>query len=42
MEDSVVSVKYIPTAEVAADCLTKPPKRAQLEANLVAIGLIEG
>jgi hypothetical protein len=41
VEDGVVSVKYVPTTEMAADCLTKPLKRARLEANLAAIGLVE-
>jgi hypothetical protein len=41
VEDGVVSIEYVPTAEMAADCLTKPLKRAQLEANLAAMGLLE-
>jgi hypothetical protein len=41
MEDGVVSVEYVPTAEMAADCLTKPLKRAQFEANIAAMGLVE-
>jgi hypothetical protein len=40
VEDGVISVEYIPTAEIAADCLTKP-LRAQLKANLAAMGLVE-
>jgi hypothetical protein len=39
VEDGVVSVEYIPTTEMAADCLTKPLKRALFEANLRALGL---
>jgi hypothetical protein len=42
VEDGVVSVDYMPTAEMAADYLTKPLKRAQFEANLGALGLKEG
>jgi hypothetical protein len=41
VEDGVVSVEYVPTAGMAADCLTKPLKKAQLEANLAAMGLVE-
>ena len=41
VEDGVVNIEYIPTAEMAADCLTKPLKKTRLETNLVAIGLVE-
>jgi hypothetical protein len=41
VEDGVVSVEYTPTTEMVADCLTKPLKRARLEANLAAMGLTE-
>jgi hypothetical protein len=38
----MIEVEYIPTSEMAADCLTKPLKKAQLEANLGTLGLVEG
>jgi hypothetical protein len=41
VEDGVVSVEYIPTTEMAADCLTKPLKKALFEANLKALGMIK-
>ena len=39
LEGGVIDLEYTPTAEMAADCLTKPLKKAQLEANLNALGL---
>jgi transposase InsO family protein len=41
VEDGVVSVEYVPTAEMAADCLTKPLKRTQFEVNVATMGLVE-
>jgi hypothetical protein len=41
LEDGVISVEYIPTAEITADYLIKPLKKAQLEANLAAMRLVE-
>jgi hypothetical protein len=40
-EAGVIDVEYVPTTEMTADCLTKPLKRARLEANLAAMGLVE-
>jgi hypothetical protein len=40
VEDGIVEIDYIPTTEMAADCLTKPLKRRKLEVNLEALGLI--
>jgi len=41
LEDGIITVRYIPTSEMAADCLTKPLKKAQLRANLEILGLKE-
>jgi hypothetical protein len=40
LEKGTISVDYIRTSEMAADCLTKPLKKGQLKANLDALGLI--
>ena len=42
VEDGTINVEYIPTTEMVADCLTKPLKKAKLEANIAALGLVEG
>jgi len=39
VEDGIVSVDYIPTTSMVADCLTKPLKRANLAANQASLGL---
>jgi Reverse transcriptase (RNA-dependent DNA polymerase) len=41
VEDGIVSVDYIPTADMIADCLTKPLKKTKLAANLISLGLVE-
>ena len=41
LKDGIITVGYIPTWEMAADCLTKPLKKAQLKANLDILGLRE-
>jgi len=41
VEDGIVSVDYISTVDMIADCLTKPLKRAKLAANLASLGLVE-
>jgi hypothetical protein len=40
-EGGVIDVRYIPTEEMAADCLTKPLKRQKFAANLMMVGLRE-
>jgi hypothetical protein len=40
-EAGVIEVEYIPTEEMAADCLTKPLKRRTFTANLKMVGLYE-
>ncbi len=40
VEDGMISVEYIPTTEMAADCLTKPLKRALFEADLKVLGML--
>ena len=40
-EAGVIDVRYIPTEEMAADCLTKPLKRQKFAANLIMLGLRE-
>ena len=42
LEDGTIEVGYVPTSEMAADCLTKPLKKVQLKANLDTLGLKEG
>jgi hypothetical protein len=39
LEEGTISVEYIRTSEMAADCLTKPLKKGQLGANLDTLGL---
>jgi hypothetical protein len=39
LENNTISVDYIRTSEMAADCLTKPLKKVQLRANLEMLGL---
>jgi hypothetical protein len=41
LENGTISVDYIQTSEMAADCLTKPLKKVQLRANLEMLGLKE-
>ena len=41
LEDGTISVEYVRTSEMAADCLTKPLKKLQLQANLGIMGLKE-
>ncbi|HEY5813547.1 MAG TPA: reverse transcriptase domain-containing protein [Terrimicrobiaceae bacterium] len=41
LEDGTIGVEYVRTSEMAADCLTKPLKKAQLSANLSILGLRE-
>jgi hypothetical protein len=41
-EAGTIEVEYIPTEEMAADCLTKPLKRQKLIENLKMVGLYEG
>ena len=41
LENDTISVDYIRTSEMAADCLTKPLKKVQLKANLEMMGLKE-
>jgi hypothetical protein len=42
LDEGIIKVEYIPTSEMAADCLTKPLKRTQFETNLKALGLVKG
>ena len=42
LEDGTITVGYVRTSEMAADCLTKPLKKGQLRSNLGILGLIEG
>ena len=41
-EEGIITEEYIPTAEIAADCLTKPLKTVQFKRNLGLLGLLEG
>jgi Reverse transcriptase (RNA-dependent DNA polymerase) len=41
LENGTISVNYVRTSEMAADCLTKPLKNVQLKANLEIFGLKE-
>ena len=41
LESNTISVEYIRTSEMAADCLTKPLKRGLLKNNLDILGLTE-
>jgi hypothetical protein len=41
LENGTISVDYIRTTEMAADCLTKPLKKVHLRANLEMLGLKE-
>ena len=41
-EQGMIKVEYIPTAEMAADCLTKPLKRQLHERNMELLGLEKG
>ena len=41
LEKGITTVEYVPTSKMAADCLTKPLKKGQLEANLDILGLRE-
>jgi hypothetical protein len=41
LENGTISIDYIRTSEMAADCLTKPLKKVQLRANLELLGLKE-
>ena len=41
LDEGTIKVEYVPTSEIAADCLTKPLKRTQFETNLKALGLVE-
>jgi hypothetical protein len=41
LESNTISVEYIRTSEMAADCLTKPLKRRLLKNNLDILGLTE-
>ena len=41
LEEGTICVEYVRTSEMAADCLTKPLKKAQLKANLDILGLRE-
>jgi hypothetical protein len=41
MEDGVITVEYIPTSKMAADCLTKPLKEQVFWANLRTLGMEE-
>ena len=40
-EAGVIDVEYVPTEEMAADCLTKPLKRQKFTENLKMVGLYE-
>ena len=40
-EAGVIDVEYVPTEEMAADCLTKPLKRQKFIENLRMVGLGE-
>jgi hypothetical protein len=42
VENDTVKLEYIRTLEIAADCLTKPLKRAQYQVNLNMLGMVEG
>ena len=41
LEDGTITVDYVRTSEMAADCLTKPLKKVHLRANLEMLGLKE-
>jgi hypothetical protein len=41
LEDGTITVDYVRTSEMAADCLTKPLKKVQLGLNLEMLGLRE-
>jgi hypothetical protein len=41
LEDGTITVDYIRTLEIIADCLTKPLKKVQLRANLEMLRLKE-
>jgi hypothetical protein len=41
LQAGTIRTEYIRTTEMAADCLTKPLKSVQLEANRVALGLTD-
>ena len=40
LEDGLITLVYIPTTEMLADCLTKPLTREKFEAGLSLIGLV--
>ena len=39
-EREIIAVEYVPTAEMAADCLTKPLKKEPFWRNLALLGMI--
>ena len=41
LEDGTISVEYVSTSKMAADCLTKPLKKIQFKMNVAMLGLME-